>query len=97
MTRPQVILPIIVRIVRNLRVSSPNHLAARRDQAQLADVDFDDSSLGQNAEVGVQRVLRVLLDSDNRQLNCDSQLLVCNMSFLNTKTLRADKPGRPCK
>ena len=48
-----------------LGIASPNDLASSRSQTQLAHVDLDNSTLGQNTELCVQGVLRVLLDADD--------------------------------
>lgn len=50
------------------RRTRPHDLAACRDETELADVDLDDSTLGQDTERGVQRRLGVLLYAQDWQL-----------------------------
>jgi hypothetical protein len=45
------------------------HLRLTSDQAQLANVHLNNRALSEDAKLRVHRVLRVLLDADDRQLN----------------------------
>lgn len=56
---------IILAIIRDLGPATPDDLAAGGDEAEFADVDLDDGTLGEHAELGVHRVLWVLLDGDD--------------------------------
>ena len=58
--------PIILTIIRNLRPSSPNHLATRSHQTQFTDIDFDYRAFRQYTQLRVHWILRVLLDADDR-------------------------------
>lgn len=49
-------------------LTGPNDLSSGRDETQLADVDFEDRTLGQDTQGGVQRGLRVLLHAEDGQL-----------------------------
>lgn len=60
---------VVLGVVGNLGPFSPDDLAIGGDHTQLGDVDLDDCSLGQDSELCVQRVLRVLLDGQNGQLD----------------------------
>lgn len=46
--------PIVFRVICDLRVFCPNDSPTRSDHTQLADVDFDDGSFGEDAEGGVE-------------------------------------------
>ena len=59
---------IVFGVVRHLGVLAEYDFSACGDHAELGDVDFDDCSLGHDAELGVHRTLRVLLDAENLQL-----------------------------
>lgn len=63
---------LVLRGVGNLGPFSPDDLSVGGDHTQLGDVDLDDCSLGQDTELGVQRVLGVLLDGQNGQLHGNS-------------------------
>lgn len=53
-------------IVRDLRPFAPDHLSARRDQAQLADVDLDDGPLREDPQLRRHWALRVFLHLHTR-------------------------------
>lgn len=72
----------LMRWERLTSVSSPHDLSSRGNQTQLAHIDLDDGALGQHAELGVQRVLGVLLDADDGQLNGDAELGVRDVGLL---------------
>ena len=59
---------IVFGVVRHLGVLAEYDFSTCGDHAELADVDFDDGALCHDAELGVHRALRVLLDSENLQL-----------------------------
>ncbi|KAG5459116.1 MAG: hypothetical protein BJ554DRAFT_522 [Olpidium bornovanus] len=74
------------------RVLSPDDLSAGRDEAQFADVDLDHGSLGDDAERGVERALRVLLDTDDWQLESCPELGVGDVGLLVAQGHWPDKP-----
>jgi hypothetical protein len=45
------------------------YLQLTSDQAQLANVHLNNRALSEDAKLGVHRILRILLDADDRQLN----------------------------
>jgi len=65
---------VVLRVVSDLCVLAPDHLAARRDETQLADVDLDNRALGDHTQLRVQRRTGVLLHADNRQAKSGLQL-----------------------
>lgn len=85
----------------------PDHLPSGGNHAQLADIDFDDRTLGQDAELSIHGVLRVLLDlkrrlawadiekrnkyRDDGKLDGNSKLWVCDVAFLVSKTHGSDE------
>ena len=64
-TVTETVLTIVLAVVRDLCPSSPDDLSTCCDKTQFTDVDFNDRSLGQNAQLRVHGVLWVLLDADN--------------------------------
>jgi len=52
---------------------TPDDLTAGRNKTKLGDVDLNNCTLGQNTELGVQRVLGVLLNGQNGQLDSDTE------------------------
>ena len=83
--------PVVLTIVRDLRPSTPDHLSAGRDEAQFAHVDFDDGSLGQYAELGIQWILGVFFDADDGKLDGDGEFGVSDVGALVAKTHGADE------
>lgn len=53
---------VIFRRVRDLSVFTPGNLSSSRDNTEFRYVDLNDSSLSENTELSIERVLRVLLD-----------------------------------
>lgn len=82
---------VVLRVVCDLGPSTPNNLAAGSDHAQFTDVDLDDGSLGQDAELGVHGGLRVLLDAQKRELDGDSEFRVGDVGFLVAQSHRPDE------
>lgn len=78
-------------VVRDLRVSSPSNLARRRHNTQIRNIYLDNGTLGQDSQLGIQRVAGVFLDAQDRQLNCDVQRRVRDVGLLVTQTHRTDK------
>lgn len=70
----------------NLSISTPDNLSRSRRQSQLADVDLDDGTLRQNTKSCVKRLLGVLLDSNDRDLDRDAQCGMADMGELLSKT-----------
>ncbi len=48
-------------------------------------------ALGQNAKLGIQRIARVLLDTQDRELNCDVEGRVGDVGLLVTQTHGPDE------
>lgn len=57
----------------DLRPFTPDDLAAGGDEPELGDIDLDNSTLSQDAELCVERILGVLLDREDGQLHSHSQ------------------------
>jgi hypothetical protein len=57
-----------------LSIAAPDDFSSCGYETEFRDVDFDNGSLGQDAELGVQRLLGVLLDRDDWQLNGNVEL-----------------------
>lgn len=83
---------IILTVIRNLRPPSPYHLSTSRDQSQLTDIDLDNGSLGQDTQLRIHGVLRVLLNADDRQLHSDAEFGVRDIGLLVTQTHGPNKP-----
>lgn len=49
-------------------------LSGGGDEAQLGDVDFEHGTLGQDTQLSVERVLGVLLDGQDGELDGDTEL-----------------------
>lgn len=56
---------VVRRVVRNLGVPTPYNLTRRRHKTKITDVDLDDRTLREDAELSVERVVGVLLDRDD--------------------------------
>lgn len=82
---------LILRVVGHLGVATPDNLSTSGDETEFADVDLDDGTLGQNTQLGVERVLGVLLDTDDGQLNGNAKLGVCDVGLLVTETHGSDE------
>ena len=82
---------IILGMICDLGVLSPDNFPAGRDQAQFADVHFDDGALGEDAELAVHWALRVLLDGDDGQLEGGLQFRVGHVYFLHAEGGGADE------
>lgn len=65
---------IVLGVVCDLCVTTPDDLASGSCQPQLRYVDFEDGTLAQNTKLCIEGVLRVLLDGNDRQLNRDGKL-----------------------
>lgn len=65
---------IVLRGVGNLGPFTPDNLTGSGNETQLGDVDLNDCSLGQDTQLGIKRVLGVLLDGQDGELHGDSQL-----------------------
>lgn len=48
---------LVLRVVGDLSVATPNDLATGSDETQLADVDLDNGTLGKDTQLRVHRVL----------------------------------------
>jgi hypothetical protein len=65
---------VVLRGVGHLGPFTPDNLTGSGNKTQLGDVDLNDCSLGQDTQLGIERVLGVLLDGQDRELHSDSQL-----------------------
>ena len=65
LTKYSVDTTVIFRVVGDLSVFSEDDLASGGDHTKLGDVNFDDGTLGQYAELSVDGGLRVFLDTEN--------------------------------
>lgn len=82
---------LILRVVSNLGIATPDDLSTSGYETKFADVDLDNGTLGQNTQLGVERVLRVLLDADDGELDSDTKLGVCDIGLLITETHRSNE------
>ena len=57
---------VVLGIVGHLGIFAPDNLASGGDKTELGHVDFQHGSLGDNAELGVEGRLRILLDTNDR-------------------------------
>jgi hypothetical protein len=64
---------VVLGHVGNLGPFTPDNLTGGSDETQFGDVDFDDGTLGQDTQLGVKRVVGVLLDGEDGQLNGDTE------------------------
>lgn len=65
---------VVLRGVGHLGPFTPDNLTGSGNKTQLGDVDLNDCSLGQDTQLGIERVLGVLLDGQDGELHGDSQL-----------------------
>lgn len=82
---------VVLRIVRDLSILRPDHLAVLCDQTEFADVHLDHGSLGHHAQARVHRTARVLLDADDRQIESGLQFRMCHMGVLVTQCHRTNE------
>jgi hypothetical protein len=83
---------IILWVVGHLGVFAPNNLAGGSHQTQLTHIHFNNGTLSDHTQVGVQRTGRVLLDAQDVQVEGGLELGVGHMCPLHTQTSGADKP-----
>jgi hypothetical protein len=65
---------VILGGVGHLGPFTPDNLTGSGNKTQLGNVDFDNGSLRQDTQLGIERVLGVLLDGQDGQLDGDSKL-----------------------
>lgn len=65
---------VVLRGVGHLGPFTPDNLTGSGNKTQLGDVDLNDCSLGQDTQLGIERVLGVLLDGQDGELHGDSKL-----------------------
>ena len=82
---------LVLRVVGDLGVTTPDNLSTSSDKTKFADVDLDNGTLGQNTQLSVKRVLGVLLDADDGQLNGNAKLGMCDVGLLVTETHGSDE------
>lgn len=58
---------------------------------QFTDIHLDDCSFCEYAELGVHGVLRIFLDGEDRELNCDGELWVGNVCLFVSQAHGPDK------
>mmetsp|Transcript_18936 Transcript_18936/g.54570 ORF Transcript_18936/g.54570 Transcript_18936/m.54570 type:complete len:296 (-) Transcript_18936:51-938(-) len=78
-------------IVGNLRHFPPSNFAARRYEAQFAHIYFNNGTLGQNTEVGVETAAGILLHAKNIQLEGCLQFWMRAVAFLHAQAGRSDE------
>jgi hypothetical protein len=83
---------VVLRIVGDLRVLSPHHLASGRYHAELANVYLDDGALRDDAETRVHGGRGVSLDVDDGQVERGLELRMRHVSLLEPKPRRPNKP-----
>ena len=64
---------VVLGSVGHLGPFTPDNFTGSGNETQLGNVDFDNGSLGQDTQLGIERVLGVLLDGQNGKLNSDSE------------------------
>lgn len=64
---------VVLGSVGNLGPFTPDNFTGSGNKTQLGHVDFDNGSLGQDTQLGIEGVLGVLLDGENGKLNSDSE------------------------
>lgn len=67
---------VVFGVVGDLGVFAPDDLAAGGDETELADVDLNDRTLGNDTKLRVEGRARILLHSDNGELERGLQLRV---------------------
>jgi len=77
---------IILWVVSDLCILSPDNLTTGGDKAELRDVHLNHCSLGDDTELGEKGRAGVLLNPDNGQLEGGLQLRVCHVGLLDTQT-----------
>lgn len=82
---------VVLGVVGNLGPTTPDDLATSGDKTKFRNVDLDDGTLGQDTELGVHGVLRVLLDGDDGELDSDTEFGVGDICLLVTETHGADE------
>ena len=73
--------PIVLRVVCDLCILPEDDLSARCDHTELGNVDLDDRTLRHDTELRVHRRLRILLNTDDLELECCLQI-----SYVGVKT-----------
>lgn len=76
---------VVLRVVSNLGPFTPDDLAVGGDHTQLGNVDLENCSLGQDTELCVQGVLRVLLDREDGQLHGDGHFGARKSAHIQTR------------
>mmetsp|Transcript_16596 Transcript_16596/g.27982 ORF Transcript_16596/g.27982 Transcript_16596/m.27982 type:complete len:203 (-) Transcript_16596:547-1155(-) len=73
--------PVVLRVIRHLRVLPPHDLPPRRDQTQLADVHLDNRPLREHAQLRVHVSVGILLHADNIEHERALELGVCGVNL----------------
>lgn len=77
---------IVFGVVGDLSVFTPNHLTSGGGHAEFGNVDFDDGTFGQNTQLGVEGALRILLDTDDGQVERGLEFWVGDVRLVVTET-----------
>ena len=77
-----------------LRIFSPDDFSSGGDETQLADVDLEDGSLGDDPQAGVHGGGWVALDPNDGKVEGRVQLGVGHVRLLEPKTHGPDEPVR---
>mmetsp|Transcript_1247 Transcript_1247/g.1776 ORF Transcript_1247/g.1776 Transcript_1247/m.1776 type:complete len:275 (-) Transcript_1247:192-1016(-) len=83
---------IILRVICDLRVFTPNHFSSRCDQAQLADIYLDNGSFGEYSKLRVHVSIGVLLNTNDVQLKCTLELGVRDVGLGEAHSGGPDEP-----
>lgn len=82
---------IILRVVGNLGILSPNNFARLCDQTQLRDVDLEHRSLRDDTQTGEHRRAGILLNSDNGQMEGGPEFRMRDMRLLHAQRHRPNE------
>ena len=83
---------VILAVVRNLCPLSPDDLTTSCHKTKLTDINFDNRTLRQDAQLRIHRALRVLLHTNNRQLDRHSEFWMRDVRLLVTETHGSNEP-----
>ena len=79
--------PIVLRIVGNLRVLSPNNLASLCHKAQLAHIHFNNCAFGDHTQGCIKWGWLILFHTKNRQAKGSFQLLCVTWAFMKRRPI----------
>ena len=82
---------IILTIVGDLGPTTPNDLTTGGNETEFADIDLDDGTLGEDAQLGIHRILRVLLHRKDGELNGHAEFGVGDVGLFVPKSHGSDE------